>query len=139
MGKQVTTGETPTPTVRFHAASKLVESAVPFTSSSWTPLGGVVSNPGFFLKLLTEGLARITGSIKTDGTIELRVTEDGVQIQSALYEHGDTGGAWQIFKFTADGDPQPGDHEYCLEGRVVGATSAEVRFTSMSLLELEYR
>lgn len=121
---------------KFHAASTLVHAEVDVTETTeWQVLGGVVTTPSFFCKVVSKLLARIIGSVKSQGDgLELRVMENGTTaIASASYDS--TGGVWTQQKFYSSSAPTDGTNEYTLEARLNTATSGSVRFFSMSLLE----
>lgn len=126
----------PVPTYLFHASSTLCEGEREIPDSAWTILGGVVTTPSFFVTDLSKILARVVGSFKTVGAgVELQVCEDGVPMGSPQVLD-DSSGAWRTMQWYISGTPLEGTHEYTLEGRLVSATSASVRFVSMSLLEV---
>ena len=139
----VTAGVAKTGT-RFHAASKLVEHAeVAITAdTTWQVLGGTVTSPSFFVDQMGSILGRIVGGIRTVGaTVELRVVEvadDGSEVVMRVpaFIAADTGDVWKKFEFTTNVVPRENDNTYRLEARLNGATSARVRYTSVTLLEL---
>lgn len=127
--------------VDFVAASEAIGLELQITEdATWQMLGGVVTNPLFFIPNSEEVIGRIVGQVKTQGVgVEIRLVEDGteVQLNSNVFQAPDTAGAWQSFKFQTDTPPQSQDETlYRLEGRLNGATSASLRFTSMTLLRV---
>lgn len=121
---------------RFHAASTLVQGEIVVTETSgWQTLGGVVTTPSFFCRDVTKLLARVIGSVKSDGDgLEIRVMENGSTVlASASFDS--TGDAWVPVKFYSSTSPGTGTSEYMLQARLNSATSGSIRFFSMSLLE----
>jgi hypothetical protein len=129
-------GQPPTKIV-FHASSKLLEGEVALTNpSGFDVLGGVVTTPDFFTAILAACLGRIVGSYKAVGAgAELRLVEDGATVLGT-FEIPDSSGAWQQMQWFTSTPPSAGTHTYTVEGKLNGATSAAVRFTSLSLLEV---
>ena len=124
----------PIPTYIFHASSTLCEGEHEITDAEWIILGGVVTTPSFFMADLSKSLARVVGSFKTVGeSVELRVCEDGVPMGTP-HDLDASADVWATMQWYISGTPSEGTHEYTLEGRLVTATSAAVRFVSMSLL-----
>jgi len=123
--------------IQFHAASKLVEGDLAITEdASWQCLGGAVTTPDFFSSNIAAMIGRITGRYKTDGsTVELRMVEDGTTALGTT-TLPDTASAWATMQWMASTAPSAGTHEYTLEGRLNGSTSASVKFCSVSLLEV---
>lgn len=131
---------------KFHATSKIVDGADVGTvviepGPAWQVLGGVVANPGFFTPNLPKVMGRVVGSVKAVGAgAELQVVEEdpvGGDVVLGTYVVPDSAGAWVVLKFSAMlAAPRAGDHTYRLEGRLNGATSMALRFTSLSMLEL---
>ena len=121
---------------RFHAASTLVQGEVAVTETSeWQTLGGVVTTPSFFCRDVSKLLARIIGSIKSDGNgLEIRVMENGSTVL-ASQSFDSTSDVWTQVKFYSSTSPGSGTSEYTLQARLNSATSGSVRFFSMSLLE----
>lgn len=121
----------------FIANSSLITQPITVTQdATWEEISGVVTTPDEFISDLNEAVGRITGMIKTSGTqAQLKVLEDGSkEMLSAPYDVADTSGAWQSFQFLTDVAPASGMHEYSLMARLNGATSAEIKFTSLTLL-----
>jgi hypothetical protein len=122
--------------LKFHAASKLIEGELTVTQdATWQTLGGVVTTPDFFMATLAAGLGRIVGSYKSVGTApEIRIIEDDTTTL-CTFSAVATADVWTMMQFFTTTPPTAGTHEYKIEGRLNGATSMSVRFTSMSLLE----
>ena len=123
----------------YHGSSKLVDTEVAIVGNNFVPLGGVVANPAFFVKDFTNAFARLVlGHRATDGDIELRIVEhDGtteVELVKGIYP--DSGGAWK-HDMTTDTtvELRPTRNTYELQGRLVDAASASIRYASISLLE----
>lgn len=121
------------PAYDFAGSSKMVVGAV--TSQGWEVLDGLVTNLGVFTTDPSKAVGKVTGEIQVSGTgLELRLTKgDGSTPISASFAHADTGGEWQIFGFTTNAPGDLGDQAYRLEARLNGATSAALRFTSLSI------
>lgn len=125
---------TPLLQVRFHGASTIAHGEVGVTESDWALVGGVVTTPDFFAPVASLR-ARVTGSFKTVGTsAELRLVEDGTTVLGS-FELPDTAGAWEKMQWHTSAAASEGTHEYTLEARLGSATSASVRYVSMSVLE----
>jgi hypothetical protein len=125
----------------FRVAVMAVVQAINITETEFgeaSEVGGSVTTPSFFLANPGEFwrlIGQTTGKIQTNGTVELRMMENGSPL-SAAYQHGDTSNQWENFEFQSNTPPTEGMHEYALEARLVGATSAKVRRTAMSIMEL---
>jgi hypothetical protein len=125
----------------FKASSKLVEQAeVAITDDlTWQVLGGVVTNPSFFVPDVATAFGKIICISKAvDATAELRVVErdtsDNSEVVCCLVQIPETA-TMQAFDFNTTTPPRAGTMEYRLEGRLNGATSAAVGFASMSLFK----
>jgi hypothetical protein len=107
-------------------------------ATDWSVIGGVVTNVGFFMNDVTRAIGRIVGELKTSGTgVELRVVRgDGTAMRTASFAAPDTHGQWQVLTFQTDKLPDAGEQTYILEGRLGAAAAGEVRFVSMTLLEV---
>lgn len=135
------TGYIPTPTqANFIASTKMIEGEKAITSGTpFEVLAGVVTTIGFFLSTSVDAVGRVVGEIKTDGVgVELRLvrSSDGAVLTSTVFAPGDTLDVWQVMQFSTDQDPGRETETYILEGRLNAATSAAIRFVSMSLLEI---
>lgn len=121
--------------VRFHASSTILHAEENVTESDWATLGGVVTTPEFFCPSVACLKARIVGSYNTDGEgAELRVVEDGTTVLGT-FELPNSSQAWAQMQWFTSNSPTAGTHEYTIEAKLNGATSAKIRFVSMSLLE----
>lgn len=129
--------------LEFIASSKLVavEQAITETTN-WQVLGGVVTNPGFFEPVLQKVVGRLVGGFKTDGDgaevrlVEEKVGESDVVMHSSSWLLGDTEDAWGPNQFNTSVAPRSGENTFRLEGRLNGATSASLRFVSLTLLRV---
>ncbi len=131
--------------LKFHASSKMIgkKASIP-SASGWQELGGVVTNPAFFIDDMNSVIGRIVGSYKANGGgAELRIMESNDDypeaarsLVAASYQLPDTNGKWSHFAFNTDISPSGQSLTYSLEGQLNAATSAELRFVSLSLLEL---
>lgn len=128
-------GEIPT-TYKYHATSSLVEAKAIIDEASWDYLASAVTTPNFFMSDLTKFVGRVIGAYKTVGAgAQLRVLEDSDAKVMGIFDIPDSADAWAQMQFFSTEIPSPGTHEYILEGRLNGATSAEIRGTSMTILE----
>ncbi len=130
--------------IKFHASSKVVNDPKPITDpSGYQDMGGVVSNPNFFVTDLNKALGRVTGSYKSQGSgVKLKLTEidaSGVEkdLNSSPYELPDSSGQWKKFVFKTDLPPGSGSNLYILKATLGNASSSDMRFTSATLLELD--
>lgn len=135
------TGFVPTPTQAiFKASSKMIEDEKAITAdTTWETVAGVVTTIGFFLPDTTYAVGRVVGQVKTVGEgVQLRLVRDsdGTALNFNAFEPGDTGDVWQAMQFSTDQDPGGATDLYRLEARLNGATSASLRYVSMSLLEV---
>lgn len=129
------------PAVIFHAASTLAQSEKAITAADWEDLAGVITTPEFFMYDLTKALGRIVGDYQAAGSgVELRVVEqkagDADVVIAGPKVLVDSAGAWAMVSFSTTAAPRTGQNRFVLQGRLNGATSAKIRYTSMSLLEL---
>jgi len=125
----------PVTRLKFHASSTLADLEKTLASSEWAVLGGVVTTPEFFCSVGSI-LARVVGSYRAVETgAELRLVEDGTRVLGT-FQIPDSADAWTKMQWFSSDVPLAGTHEYTLEGRLNGASSASVRFVSMSLLEV---
>jgi len=132
------TGVPPTQII-WHAVSALTDDvkSVSDTDPAWTELGGTVTTPDFFTSNVLACRGRIVGMVKSNGTGgKLRMREDST-VPSGGYDVPDTSGEWQPMQWFSPDAPTAGTHYYTLEGQLPssGATSLEVKFSSVSLLE----
>jgi len=129
---------------KLHASSTVINQPISLANpSGYQDIGGVVSNPNFFIFDLSKALGRITGSYRSQGSGVLlkliEVDSSGVEkdLNSSPYSLDDTAGQWKKFAFTTDIPPGSGSHVYILKGTLGNASSSDIRFTSTSLLELD--
>jgi len=126
----------PEPVTTFLASTKLDGGSV--TDPSWETLDGVVIDPSFF----TDPdylIGQIVASVKAVGSgAQLHLMEDdgaGSIIEIGLWDILDTSGAWRPVALDTE-HPRVGTHTYIFEGQLNGATSLDVRFASLVLLEV---
>jgi hypothetical protein len=117
----------------FAAASKMEAKIV--TSNDWEIVDGLITNISAITGNPNNAVGKAIGQVKVAGSgFQLRFTKGDARIPiSADYDHSDTGGAFEIFGFYTNAPPDAGDQVYALEARLNGATSAELRFASLSL------
>lgn len=131
---------------RFHGGISIAQGPISITSDApWQTLGGIVSRLRFFTPHVFNTFGRITADIKTVGTTaQLQLIGDDrgggappaeVALTSAPEALPGTASVWQKIRFDTDVAPRALECVYRLEGRLNGATSAEIRFCSLSLLE----
>ncbi len=130
----------------FHNNLLLLRSSFVITSDApWEAVAGFVTKPSFFIPGISACSLRISADVKTTGaTAQLQVTEDDrgagsppaiVNLTSTPVVLPSTASNWQTIEFDTDVAPRAFKSVYCLEGRLNGATAAEIRFCSVSVLE----
>lgn len=122
------------------ASSTLVPLSANITNPlDWDILAGVVTNPSFFISDITRAFGLLVASVKVSGTgAVLRVAEekDGDRVIMGEFPLVDTGGVWVNRKFPTIAPRQSdNDMTYILEGTLGDATSASIRFVSLTLME----
>lgn len=128
-------GNLPT-TYKYHATSSLVEEKAISESTEWEYMASAVTTPSFFVADLSKFVGRVIGACNTVGLgAALRVLEDDASKVLGTFTMPDTGGEWQQIQFYSVVPPSPGTHEYILEGKLNGVTSARIRGVSMTVLE----
>jgi len=126
----------------FIASGSILGAEVSLPSgASWGLLGGIVTNPNFFVGNPNEAVGRVVGQYMAMGTgAEIRLVEASTStvMNSTPFALDDNSGAWEEFKFTTDQPPDGtyAERLYRLEGRLNGASEARIRFTSLSLLRV---
>lgn len=121
---------------KYHATSSLVEAKAIVDSDEWDYMASAVTTPQFFMADLTKFVGRVIGAYRAVGAgAELRVLEDSEAKVLGGFTMSNTDGEWATMQFFSTVLPAPGTHEYILEGRLNGATEAEIRGTSMTILE----
>jgi len=129
------------PSVIFQASSLLVGKETEVTETdTWEDLGGVVTNPLFFIPDVAHILARVVGQIAVQGTgAKFRIVKEDNTPISDEYDAPDTSGAWTAFVFHSHQPPDVGAGEqlFRLQAKLGAATSAKARYTSMTLLEIK--
>jgi hypothetical protein len=124
------------PTPVFRASSTLVGTEQEIVAvGGFEVLAGVVTTPDFFSSNLAALVSRIVGEFKAVGSgAELRVVEDDGTVLGNFAL--DPAADWTKMQWFTSTAPSSGTHHYTLEGRLNGATSARVRYVSMTLLEM---
>ena len=121
----------------FHASTTVTSEEVAILSTDWTDLGGVVTTPQFFCRDLARLFGRVVGEYRSveDGA-QIRIVEDEVRIMSPEMDLPSTGDVWTLMPgLTTDQPSLSGQHSYRIQGRLGSATTAAIRFTSISLIE----
>lgn len=120
--------------IRFHGSSTIVQAEAGVPAGDWVSIGGVVTTPEFFAPVASLK-SRVIGSYKASGNgAELRLVEDGTKVL-ATFALPDTTDAWATMQWFTTEQGSEGTHAYSLQARLGKATSASVRYVSMSLLE----
>lgn len=126
----------------FKASSKMVEQAELdiIQDVTWQVLGGVVTNPSYFVPNVAAAFGKIICISKAVGdTAQLRVVErdlsDNTEVVCCEKTIPETANM-EAFDFNTETPPRFGTMEYRIEGRLNGATSAAVGFVSMSLFKV---
>lgn len=127
-------------TLLFLASSTLLHGALAITSdTSWEDLGGVSTNLAYFAKDLAAVIGQAVGEAQAVGTAaELRLVQVVAGVETVLTTTPfaiPVSGTWSPFKFNTDVVPSSGQNAYLLQGRLNGATSAQVRFVSLAAVE----
>lgn len=129
--------------LEFRASATIVALPVQpiIQNLTWETLGGVVTNPQFFVPDLTKALGQIQGTSQAVGaTAELRVVERSLADSSEVVVAEATIAAsvtMEALVFQSTVAPRPGPNEYRLEGRLNGAVSAAVGFVSYGLFQVQ--
>lgn len=130
-------------TMEMLATANVVGNALAVTSDpTFVDIGGITTNPLFFEPNVNLVFGLMTGQVKTVGTgAELVIDEhfDG-QPDSPLnvppFAVPDTQGEWVTIQFPTNVAPANINQNrvFMLEGRRGGATSFEIRYSSLSLM-----
>ena len=124
---------------RYLVPSKLIENTKDITEDeTWENLGGVVTTLGSFMADVSKAWGRVIGQAKVSGSgAELRIIRDsdGTVLMAAAHSVEDTSGAWVNVQFWVNQNQPAATDCFILQGRLNGATSMQVRYFSMSLLE----
>lgn len=124
------------PNYKFHASSKLVENKIDIVSNDWQDLGGIVTNIGFFTDKIEKCFGNVVFDVKCDGDVELRMIKgDGTLMTLPSIQIADTLDLWEHSDFVTNQLADSFRQTYILQGKLITASSASVRFASISLLE----
>ena len=121
--------------LEFEASSKMADLSVT-TTTAWEDVDGLVTAIGAITLRWDRAIGRAIGQVKVSGSgFEMRIVkgDPAVSMNLTPYAHPDTGGAWQIFAFQTDDPPDSGLTTYRIQARLNGATSADLRFTNLSV------
>ncbi len=121
--------------LEFEASSKMADLSVT-TTTAWEDVDGLVTAIGAITLRWDRAIGRAIGQVKVSGSgFEMRIVkgDPAVSMNLTPYAHPDTGGAWQIFAFQTDDPPDSGLTTYRIQARLTGATSADLRFTNLSV------
>ncbi len=122
----------PDPRFKLHATVTVMSQFIPSTLGD---LGGDVTSVGSLIADAPKAIWQVVGQIKTNGTAKLIITKGDSTQLSEEYEHPDTSDLWEEFSLQTDQPLVLQQSTYLLRGELGTATSAEIRFTSMNLLE----
>jgi len=131
-----------TPDFEALVETSIVHTATSLSGSSWVDLGGVVAKLDFLHPDLTKLLGQVNFCAEATGTgAEIRVVErlgtdlsDEVVIASPQ-AIADSSGAWGVQALNTGTVVRAGRNEYVFQGRLNGATSAQVRSAVLIVLE----
>jgi predicted enzyme related to lactoylglutathione lyase len=123
----------------FLVSDKTIGSEVAITSATdWQILGGVVTNAAFFCPV-ARCYGEVLGSATASGTgAEVRVVEDnGQSSQVVAGPVAIPDGGWATLRFNSWGNLiRSGPCTYSIQARLNGAASASMRYTSISLFDI---
>lgn len=126
-------------TFKYLVPSKLVENATDVTEDTgWQDLGGVTTTLGSFMADVSKAWGRVIGQVKASGSgAQVRVIRDsdGTILMAEPYSVPDTSGEWVTCQCWVNQNQPAGTDCFILQGRLNGATSMQIRYVSMSLLE----
>lgn len=130
--------------IKFHASSKIIDGIVEIRNQTkWQLLGGVVSNPAFFITNISAAMGRFVTAYQTEGVgTQIRISEDDgsgdpvIFLRTAPTVLPDTSGSWkQDVHLDTTTQLRATRNRYIIEGRLNGAVSASLGFASITLLE----
>jgi hypothetical protein len=123
--------------------AQLLGTTVVDLDATWKEVGGVVTNPGFWVPNPAMSFSVVTLCAEVDGVgAEMKVVQvvGGVEtdLNSIPVALPDSGGAWSTFSFTTDQPPQGGQEaRYVVKARLGAATSANIKELSIALVEID--
>ena len=132
-----------TPVFDALVETSIVHTATGLSGSTWVDLGGVVAKLDFLHPDLTKLVGQVNFCAEATGTgAEVRILErletdlsDEVVIAGPL-AIADTSGAWGVQALSTGTVVRAGRNEYVFQGRLNGATSAQVRSAVLIVLEI---
>ncbi len=140
MGKQVTAGTAASFATLVETSVCAVETDVP-SGAAWVDMGGATAKLDF-LAPVSKMLGQINFVAQATGTgAEVRVVERlGADLSDEVVIAGplalpDSAGNWSVQVMNTAAVPREGRNEYVLQGRLNGATSAQIRSAVLIVLE----
>lgn len=129
---------------RCHQALVAVDTDTAITqTSAWQAAGMATLEPDLDIKDLTKIRVRVSGRIKTaDALGELRVSElnrtagSSVVLDSPVYSCANTSSVWAFFDFDTNVTLRSGLSEFTVEGRKNAGANFNIKFVTLSFLEL---
>lgn len=127
--------------VAYHTGARMGNVGSVVLDATQQEIDGVVTSVGILARNKAKAFGRVVGQHKSTGAgAEIKVVEtqdDGTvtQMNSTPYSLPDTAGAWKTFGFSTDVEPNGARCAYTVEATLGAATSCEVRFIALSLLE----
>ena len=125
----------------FITNTPIVADIANITTQDWQTLGGVVSNVSFFCPA-EQAYGELLGSAKVSGSgAQVRAVEEGTSgeggtvVIAGPFDIASVD--WSEMRFNSYGRvPRSGSRCYRIEGRLNGAASASIRYTSLTLFQL---
>lgn len=110
------------------------------TNQDWTAVCGIVTTPGFFISCASRVIIRFIGDVRSNGSgAEIRLVEQSADGQTtrtlATLSVPSTAGAWAIMRLDNAEAASLATSRFIVEARLNGASSLDVRFFTLSLLE----
>lgn len=117
-------------------------------ATNWEELGGLVTNANSVLLSsgfsgdMNRAVGRVVMQVKSDdvgGEVKIVEVDDNgneTDLNTTPAAIPDTGGVWKTFKFSTDVAPAIGDRLFKLVGRRNSAPSIDIRYASMTLLDV---